>query len=385
MAKRDYYQILDIEKNATEGDIKKAYRKKAMQYHPDKNPGDATAETKFKEAAEAYEILKDDQKRQMYDQYGHEGVRRGAGGGDGGFSMNIEDIFSQFGDVFGGGSFGGGFSGFGGGGSQRQRQRQRRGTDTRIKLKIDLKDIKKGITKKKIKLKKYIACEHCNGTGAKDGNLSTCTTCRGTGQVTQISNTILGQVQHTSVCPECKGEGKIPKQKCVHCNGEGISRGEDIVTIDLPAGISEEMQMTLRGKGHAARRGGVNGDLIVTFEEIEHPYLKREGADLLYNLNISIPDAIMGTKVEIPSVEGSLNINTEPGVQPGKVLRLRGKGLPVYNSHRTGDLLVRVQIYIPQTLNREEKKVIQKLKNSENFKPQDTRSFFDKVKDNFGL
>lgn len=381
MTKKDYYEILDISKNASEIEIKKAYRKKAMKYHPDKNPGDMTAETKFKEAAEAYEILRDEQKRKMYDQYGHEGLRRGAGGGAGGFSMNVEDIFSQFGDIFGGGSFGGGFSGFGGG----QRQRRRKGQNTRIKLKIDLKDVQKGISKKKIKLKKYIACEHCNGTGAKNGNLSTCSTCGGAGQVTQVSNTILGQVQHTSVCPTCKGEGKIPKQKCVHCNGEGIIRGEDVVTIDLPQGISDEMQMTLRGKGHAARRGGVNGDLIVTFEEVEHEFLKRDGANLHFDLNISVPDAIMGTKIEIPSIEGSFKINTDPGIQPGKVLRLRGKGLPVYNSLRIGDLLVHVQVYIPKTLTREEKKLIQKLQNSENFKPQDTRSFFDKVKDNLGF
>lgn len=380
MAKRDYYEVLGVEKNSSVDEIKKAYRKKAMQYHPDKNPDDASAEEKFKEAAEAYEVLSNEQKRSRYDQFGHSGMN--AGGGGGGFSMNIEDIFSQFGDIFGGGGGFGGFSGFGGGARQK---RQRRGSDTRIKLKITLKDVKNGITAKKIKLKKQVACEHCHGTGAKDGKLTTCSSCRGQGYVTQVSNTILGQVQQTVACPSCKGEGKVPKELCQHCGGEGIVRGEEVVSIDLPAGISDEMQMTLRGKGHAARRGGVNGDLIVTFEEVPHEHLERDGSNLHYDLMLSVSDAILGTHVEIPSIEGSFKIKTEPGTQPGKVLRLRGKGLPVYNSHRTGDLLVRIQVYIPKTLSRDEKKMVVKLQDSDNFKPQDSRSFFDKVKENFGL
>ncbi len=381
MSKRDYYEVLGVDKNSSAEEIKKAYRKKALKYHPDRNPDDKEAEAKFKEAAEAYEVLSNQDKRARYDQFGHAGVQ-GAGGG--GYSMNIEDIFSQFGDIFGG--FGGGFSGFSGfGGSSGRSRRQRKGQNTRIKLKLSLKDVLKGVKEKKIKLKKYIACEHCNGTGAKNQNLATCSSCKGNGYVTQVSNTLLGQVQHTVACPACKGEGKIPKEPCPHCSGEGIVRGEEVVSIDLPTGISSDMQMTLRGKGHAARRGGVNGDLIVTFEEEKHKYLKRDGNDLLFNLDLSIPEAIMGANVEIPWIENSFKIKTEPGVQPGKVLRLRGKGLPVYNSSRVGDLLVRVNVYIPKTLNRDERKAIQKLQKSENFKPQDTRSFFDKVKDSFGF
>ncbi len=379
MSKRDYYEVLEVDRKAGIDEIKKAYRKKAMEYHPDRNPGDAQAEAKFKEAAEAYEVLSNEQKRQRYDQYGHAGVNQGAGGG---FSMNIEDIFSQFGDIFDGfGSFGG-FGGFGGG---TRRARQNRGADSRIKLKITLNDVLTGVTGKKIKIKKYVACEHCNGTGAKDGKLETCSTCRGSGYVTQVSSTFLGQVQHTSPCPTCHGEGKMPKEKCPHCNGEGIVNGEEIVSIDFPPGISQDMQMTLRGKGHAARRGGINGDLLVTFEEEPNEHLKRQGADLLYELDLSIPDAILGSQVDIPWINSSFKIKTDPGIQPGKVLRLRGKGLPVYNSSRIGDLLVKVNVYIPKNLTKDEKKIVQKLSESENFKPQETKSFFDKVKDSFGF
>lgn len=380
MSKRDYYEVLEVNKSASAEEIKKAYRKKAIQFHPDKNPGDAEAEAKFKEAAEAYEVLSNEQKRQRYDQFGHAGLNQGAGGGGGGFSMNIEDIFNQFGDVFGGGgSFFGGFGGARGGGSRKPR-----GANSRIKLKVDLKDIATGIKGKKIKLKKYIACEHCNGTGAKDGKLNTCTTCRGMGQVTQVTNTFLGQMQHTTTCPTCNGEGKIPVNSCPYCNGEGIVRGEEVVSIDIPAGISDEMQMTLRGKGQAARRGGPNGDLIVTFEEIEHDKLIRQGNDLIYNLVLNIPDAILGSQVEIPTVEGSVKIKTEPGIQPGKTLRLKNKGLPFYGSSRIGDLLVKVNVYIPKTLNKEEKKAIQKLQTSENFNAKLDKSFFERVKDNLG-
>ncbi len=378
MSKRDYYEVLGVEKTASKEEIKKAYRQKALQYHPDRNPGDAEAEANFKEAAEAYEILSNDQKRQRYDQFGHAGVG-GAAGGGGGFSMNMEDIFSQFGDIFGGSFFGG----FGGGGRSRG-PRKSKGANSRIKIKVDLKDIAYGVKEKKIKLKKYVACEHCNGTGAKDGNVQSCNTCGGSGHVTQVTNTFLGQMQHTSVCPTCNGEGQIPSTPCPHCNGEGIVRGEEVITIDIPAGISDEMQMTLRGKGQAARRGGVNGDLIVTFEEEAHSDLIRQGNDLLYNLTLSIPDAILGASVEVPTVDGNVKIKTEPGIQPGKVLRLKHKGLPAYGSSRIGDLLVKVNVYIPKTISREEKKVIQNLQSSSNFEPQDDKSFFDKVKDNLG-
>jgi len=378
MSKKDYYEILEVDKKASKEDIKKAYRKKAMEFHPDKNPDNPEAEAKFKEAAEAYEILSDEQKRQKYDQFGHSAFSAGGGGG-GGFSMNMEDIFANFGDIFGGSFFGG----FGGGGGRRKRQNK--GADTRIKLKLELIDVLNGVKEKKIKLKKYVSCEHCSGTGAKSGQLHTCNTCGGLGQVTQLSNTFFGQVQHTTNCPQCGGEGKIPKEMCPHCNGEGIIQGEEIVSIDLPSGISQEMQMTLRGKGHAARRGGINGDLIVTFEETPHTELKREGSDLIYDLFISIPDAILGAQVEIPLVEGKVKINTEAGTQPGKVLRLRGKGLPVYNSSRFGDLLVRVQIFVPKNLSKDEKKLVQKLQESDSFAPQKTKSFFDRMKVTLGF
>ena len=386
MTKRDYYEILGVSKDASQEEIKKSYRKKAMQYHPDRNPGDKEAETKFKEAAEAYEILSHPEKRQRYDQFGHAGVN-GSGGGAGGFSMDIEDILNHFGDIFGGSGAGGSFFGGGfGGGSSRGRSAKTKGANTRIKLKVSLHDIAHGVKGKKIKLKKYIACEHCHGTGAKDGKLKTCSTCGGSGYVTQVTNTFLGQMQHTAVCPTCGGEGKIPEEPCPYCNGEGIVRGEEIVSIDIPAGISDEMQMNLRGKGHAARRGGVNGDLIVTFEELPHPELIRDNSNLIYDLYLSVPDAILGSSVEIPTVDSTVKINTESGIQPGKILRLRGKGLPAYGSSRVGDLLVRVNVYIPKNLSREEKKIIEKLKDSETFKAKKVgKSFFDKVKQNFGF
>jgi len=384
MSKRDFYEVLGVNKNATKDEIKKAYRKKALKYHPDKNPGDAQAEAKFKEAAEAYEVLSNDQKRQRYDQFGHAGVHQGAGGGTGGFSMNIEDIFDQFGDIFGDSFFGG----FGGGGRSQQRgggrTRRSKGANSRIKLKVTLKDIAHGINNKKIKLKKYVSCKHCNGTGAKNGKLINCSNCGGSGYVTQVTNTFLGQMQHTGACPACKGEGKMPAEPCPHCNGEGIIRGEEIVKIDVPAGISEDMQMTLRGKGQAARRGGIPGDLIVTFKEVPHSHLIRENNNLVYSLLLSVPEAILGTQVEIPTVDGHVKIKTEPGIQPGKILRLKNKGLPTYGSSRIGDMLVKVNVFIPKALTRDEKKMIQKLKESTNFDAKSNRSFFDKVKDNLG-
>ena len=384
MSKRDYYEILGVSKDASDEEIKKSYRKKAMQYHPDRNPGDEAAETKFKEAAEAYEVLRSPEKRQRYDQFGHAGMNGGAGGA-GGFSMNIEDILNNFGDIFGGGG-GGSFFGGGFGGSSRGGRRKTKGANSKIKLKLDLKDIAHGVKQKKIKLKKYVACEHCSGTGAKNGNLKTCNTCHGSGQVTQVTNTFLGQMQHTAVCPTCKGEGRMPTEPCNYCNGEGIVRGEEIVSIDIPAGVSDEMQMNLRGKGHAARRSGVNGDLIVTFEEKEHPELIRDGANLIHDLYLSVPDAILGASVEIPTVDNVVKIKTEAGIQPGKILRLRGKGLVQYGSSRTGDLLVRINVYIPKNISKEEKKVIEKLKESENFKAKkEEKSFFEKMKENLGF
>jgi molecular chaperone DnaJ len=384
MTKRDYYEVLEVSKTATADEIKKAYRKKAIQYHPDKNPGDKAAEEKFKEAAEAYEILSDPQKRQRYDQYGHAGVGSAAGGGFNGADMNMEDIFAHFGDIFGG-HFGG-FSGFGGfGGSQRNSQRVRRGTDLRVKVKLNLSEIATGV-EKKIKVKKQVICSHCNGSGASNGSSSTtCPTCNGQGRVTRVQQTILGQMQTASECPTCGGEGKIIKDKCSFCGGEGIVREDDIITINIPAGVMEGMQLSMSGKGNAAPRGGVNGDLLVLIEEEPHPQLIRDENDLIFNLLLSVPMATLGGSIEVPTVDGKVKVTIAPGTQPGKVLRLRGKGLPNVNRYGTGDLLVNIGVYIPENLNREEKALIDKLSNSENMKPNATasRNFFSHFRNMF--
>ena len=377
--KRDYYEILEVPKSASADEIKKAYRKKAIQYHPDKNPGDKASEEKFKEAAEAYEVLSDDQKRARYDQYGHAGVGGAAGGGFGGGSMNMEDIFSHFGDIFGG-HFGG-FGGFGGGGS-RGGQRVRRGSDLRVKVKLNLAEIATGV-EKKIKVKKYVSCHHCNGSGAAHGSQPvTCTTCNGSGRVTSIQQTILGRMQTQSECPTCNGEGRIVKDKCAHCSGEGIIREDEVININIPAGVMEGMQLSMSGKGNAARRGGVNGDLLVLVEEEAHPELIRDENDLVYNLLLTVPMAILGGTVEVPTVDGKVKVTIAPGTQPGKVLRLRGKGLPSVNRYGTGDLLVNVGVYIPENLNREEKAMIEKLENSNNVKPNSAASkdFFSRFR-----
>ena len=377
MAKRDYYEVLGVAKTATEEEIKKAYRKKAIQYHPDKNPGDKEAEEKFKEAAEAYDVLSDPQKRQRYDQFGHAGVG-GAAGGAGGFGgMSMEDIFSQFGDIFGG-HFGG-FGGFGGGRSAR---RVNRGSDLRVKVKLSLKDIATGV-EKKIKVKKYVACSHCHGTGADGADgVKTCDTCKGSGVVTRIANTILGQMQTQTTCPTCGGEGKVVVKKCPHCNGEGIVRDEEVITIHIPAGVAEGMQLSMSGKGNAARHGGVNGDLLILVEEEPHPELLRDENDLVYNLLLSFPQAALGGSVEVPTVDGKVKVKIDPGTQPGKVLRLRNKGLPSVNGYGTGDLLVNVSIYVPESLSDSEKKTLGKLDESPNFQPNKTmkEKFFDKFR-----
>lgn len=379
MSKKDFYEILEVSKTATAEEIKKAYRKKAIQYHPDKNPGDKASEEKFKEAAEAYEVLSDAQKKQRYDQYGHAGVGSAAGGGYGGSSMNMDDIFSHFGDIFGGH-----FSGFGG--NQRSSaQRVRKGSDLRVKVKLTLAEIATGV-EKKIKVKKQVACSHCNGTGAEQGSSSaTCTTCNGQGRVTRVQQTILGQMQTAAECPTCNGEGKIIKDKCKHCNGDGIVREEEVITINIPAGVMEGMQLSMSGKGNAARRGGVNGDLLVLIEEEPHSELIRDENDLIFNLLLTIPMATLGGAVEVPTVDGKVKVTIAPGTQPGKVLRLRGKGLPSVNRYGTGDLLVNVGVYIPENLNKEEKSIIEKLSKSENVKPNATASknFFSHFRNMF--
>lgn len=381
MEKRDYYEVLGVSKSADATEIKKAYRKLALKYHPDKNPGDKEAEEKFKEAAEAYDVLSNEEKRRRYDQFGHAGVG-GAGQGGFGGGMSMDDIFSQFGDIFG--SFGG-FSGFGGFGGGRSARRVNRGTNLRVKVKMNLQEIATGI-EKKTKVKKYVACQHCNGTGAKDGkSYSTCSTCKGSGQVTRVQNTILGAMQTTSTCPTCEGEGKIINEKCTFCNGEGVLMSEEVISINIPAGVGEGMQLSLSGKGNAARRGGVNGDLIVLIEEEEHPELVRDGNDLLYNVFIGYPEAVLGETVEIPTIEGKVKVKIEAGTQPGKILRLRGKGLPDVNGYGKGDLLAKVNVWIPKNLSKDEKKLVEKMKEAEGFKPGsgDKKSIFSKMKDFF--
>ncbi len=386
MSKRDYYEVLEVSKNATAEEIKKAYRKKAIQFHPDKNPGDKAAEEKFKEAAEAYEVLSDQNKKSRYDQFGHAGVGGAASGGFGGGGMSMDDIFSHFGDIFGGGGFGGfsGFGGFGGGGSRRQRVNK--GSNLRVKVTLTLSEILNGV-EKKIKVKKYVPCSHCSGSGADGGaSHSTCSTCHGSGQVTRISNTILGQMQTASSCPTCGGEGKIITNKCPHCAGEGIVRDEEVISINIPAGVEEGMQLSVSGKGNAARRGGVNGDLLVLIHEEEHEELVRDGRDLLYNLYVSIPDATLGAPVEIPTLEGKVKVKIEAGTQPGKVLRLRGKGLPEVNSYGRGDLLVKINVWIPKDLSKDEKKTMEKMAESPNFHPKPgshDKNFFSRVKNMF--
>jgi molecular chaperone DnaJ len=372
MSKRDYYEVLEVAKTATAEEIKAAYRKKAIQYHPDKNPGDKSAEDKFKEAAEAYDVLSNTDKRQRYDRFGHAGVGGAASGGGSGGGMSMDDIFSQFGDLFGGhfGGFGsfGGFSG-GFGGRSRGGASVNRGSDLRVKVRLTLKDIANGV-EKKIKVKKYIACTKCNGSGAEDErSITTCETCKGAGYVTRITNTILGQMQTQTVCPSCSGQGKTIRNKCPHCNGEGIVRDEEVISINIPAGVMEGMQLSVRGKGNAARRGGINGDLLVVIEEEQDDELIRDENDLIYNLLLSIPQATLGDSVEVPTVNGKAKLKIDPGTQPGKILRLRGKGLPSVNGYGTGDLLVNISVYIPESLSSDEKSKIKQLQNLPNFQP----------------
>lgn len=370
MEKRDYYEVLGVAKNATADEIKKAYRKKAIEYHPDKNPGNKEAEDKFKEAAEAYEVLSNPDKRARYDQFGHAGMSGAAGNGGpfGGFSggMSMDDIFSMFGDIFGGR---GGFGGFGGGDYSTNQQRRFRGSDLRVKVKLNLKEISTGV-EKKFKLKKYIQCSHCHGTGAEgNSGTETCPTCKGTGSVIRNQQTILGTMQTRVTCSTCGGEGKIIKEKCKECSGEGIVYGEEVVTVKIPAGVAEGMQLTMSGKGNAGKHNGIPGDLLILIEEEADKDLIRDEDDLIYNLLLSFPTAALGGAVEIPTVDGKVKVKIEPGTQPGKVLRIRGKGLPSVNGYGTGDLLVNISIYVPETLSKDEKKALEKMEDSDNFKP----------------
>lgn len=374
--KRDYYEVLGVSKNATPEELKKAYRKLALKYHPDKNPGDKAAEEKFKEAAEAYDVLNDPDKRAKYDQWGHNMGPSGfgGGGGAGGFhasGMSMEDIFSQFGDIFGGGSFGG-FRQYGSTSGGTRRRRQAKGSDLRIKVKLTLKEIAEGVTKK-LKIPRYVQCQHCNGTGAKDGTaFTTCAHCHGSGVIEQVQQTFLGPMSSTATCPDCNGEGKTITQKCTYCNGEGIVKQEEVVEFAIPAGVADGMTLSLKGKGNAARHGGVNGDLLVVIEEIPDPELIRDGNDLIYNLMLDFPTAALGGSVEIPTVNGRARVKIPAGTQPGKVLRLRGKGLPSTEGYGTGDELVNIMVYVPENLTDKEKETIESLKNSSNIQATDS-------------
>ena len=371
--KRDYYEVLGVSKNATEAEIKKAYKKMARKYHPDLNRDNPKeAEEKFKEAAEAYDVLSNPDKRARYDQFGHAGMSGAAGNGGpfGGFSggMSMDDIFSMFGDIFGGHG-GGGFGGFGGfGGGGQQTQRRFRGSDLRVKVKLNLQEISTGV-EKKFKLKKYLTCTHCHGSGAEGGDSETCPTCKGSGTVIRNQQTILGTMQTRTTCQTCGGEGKIIKNKCKECSGEGIVYGEEVVSVNIPAGVAEGMQLSMSGKGNAGKHNGVPGDLLILVEEEQDPNLIRDENDLIYNLLLSFPTAALGGTVEIPTIDSKVKVKIESGTQPGKVLRLRGKGLPSVNGYGTGDLLVNISIYVPEALNKEEKSALEKMEASENFKP----------------
>ncbi len=388
--KRDYYEILEIDKNASESEIKKAYRKKAMKYHPDRNKGDADAEKKFKEASEAYEVLRDPDKKARYDQFGHAGVNGQGGFGGGGVDfdgMGFEDIFSRFGDIFGSSFFG--EQGFGG--QSRSRGRRQPGTpgsDMKVRIPLELNEIAFG-TEKKLKIKKQSVCDQCSGTGAQtDSDFETCGTCNGMGEVRQVTRTMLGQMVNVQPCPTCQGEGRIIKNKCNKCSGEGRIKGEETVKINIPSGVSNGNYITLRGQGNAGRRGGPAGDLIVLIEEKEHDKFDREGNNIYYNLNLSIPDAVLGTEVQVPTLKGKAKLKIDPGTQPGKLLRMRGKGIVGLNNSGTGDQLLRVNVYMPSELTNEEKKAMESFRESENFDAvnmkEQEKGFFSKMKDVFG-
>ena len=381
--KRDYYEVLGVEKTASEDDIKKAYRKIAIKYHPDRNPGDKVAEEKFKEAAEAYNVLHDPQKRQQYDQFGFDGPMGGSSGfgGFGGASMNMDDIFSMFGDIFGG-------HGFGGFGGRTGRPQQHRGSDLRLKLRLTLEEINQGVTKK-FKVRKDITCSHCHGTGAEDGSgRETCPTCHGSGVITHTTQSIFGMMQTQGVCPTCHGEGQVIKKKCTEGGGTGVTKGEEVVEINIPAGVAEGMVVNVPGKGNAGHHSGIPGDIQVFIEEEEHDTFVRDGNDLIYNLLLDFPTAALGGDVDIPTIEGNtLKIKIDNGTQPGKTMRLRGKGLPAVQGYGNGrgDLVVNISVYIPTTLSHEEKTSIESFKNSDNFKgdSQTKKSIFQRFKNYF--
>lgn len=387
MSKRDYYEVLGVTKSASADEIKKSYRKIALKFHPDRNPGDADAEEKFKEAAEAYDVLSNPDKKAQYDRFGHAGMGgSGSYGGPGG--MRMEDIFQNFGDVFGDDMFG---SFFGGGRQGGGRRQGTRGANLRVKLKMSYAEIANGANKK-IKVKKYVPCNTCSGSGAKDkGSVQTCGSCGGSGQVRRVTNTFLGQMQTVTTCPTCNGEGIQITAKCNSCKGEGRVYGEETLSLDIPAGVHEGMQLSMSGRGNAGERGGPPGDLLILIEEEKHPQLRRNDLDVIYQLHVSFPEVVLGTSVEVPTIDGKAKIKIPAGTQSGKIFRLKGKGFPAFQSYEKGDQLVEVNVWSPQNLTNEEKELMEKLKDAPNFTPgedaknmKEDKSFFDKIKDAFG-
>ncbi|MDR8390354.1 molecular chaperone DnaJ [Aliifodinibius sp. S!AR15-10] len=386
---RDYYEILGVSKDASQDEIKKAYRKLAMQYHPDRNSDDPEAEKKFKEASEAYEVLRDEQQRAKYDQFGHQGVNGGGGfGGRGQYQdVGFEDIFSRFSEIFGSDFFGGEFSGGGRGRSRGRRSSGQPGSDMKLRVELGLEEIAFG-TEKKLKVKKQVKCDECNGTGAETENdYETCSTCNGMGEVRQVHRTMLGQMVNVQRCPDCNGEGRIIKNKCSKCHGEGRYKGKETVKVRIPAGVSKGNYITMRGQGNAGIRGGEAGDLIVLIEEEEHEHFERDGDDIYYDLVLSVPDAILGTEVEVPTLKGKAKIKIEEGTQPGKLLRMKDKGIQNLNRSTSGDQFIRVNVYIPGNLTKEERKHVEALRGQEHFaaenKEDDGKGFFSKIKDVF--
>jgi len=387
MAKRDYYEVLGVAKGASADEIKKAYRKKALEFHPDRNPGDKSAEDKFKEAAEAYDVLSDADKRARYDRYGHAGVDSSGPGGAGGFQgMDMDDILRRFGfdtdDIFSE-FFGGGGRRRGGGGG---RPRGERGSNLRIKVKMTLEEIATGVNKK-IKVRKQVACNTCNGSGARDASsVETCTTCRGSGMVNRVTQTPFGMMQTAVQCPACNGAGQTIKSPCNVCKGDGRVFGEETIEVDIPAGVHEGIQLSMAGKGNAGAKGGGPGDLVITIEETPHEEFTREGNNIHYELFLNIADATLGTKAEVPTLDTRARITVPPGTQSGKVFRLKDKGLPALQSYQRGDLLIHVNVWTPKKLNDEERRILEKLRDMPNFKPtpgKDDKSFFERVKDVF--
>jgi molecular chaperone DnaJ len=383
MSKRDYYEVLGIERNADIGSIKASYRKLALKYHPDRNPDNKEAEDKFKEATEAYEVLSDENKRARYDRYGHAGVKQGQ---DFGTYSNIDDIFSAFGDIFGGGSI---FDEFFGGRthrSSRKRTMGERGSDIKLRLPLTYEEIARGV-EKTIKIKKLVTCNSCGGTGAKDGSgFHTCPTCNGSGEIRQVSRSMFGQFVNISICSVCNGTGKIIADHCSVCRGEGRITGEEKIKVNIPAGVEAGNYLPLRGKGHSGRRGGETGDLIVIIEEKEHPKFIRRDDNIIYHHTISFCQAALGTEIEIPTLYGFEKVKINSGTQPGTMITLRNKGFPHLNSNGKGDQFIYINVFVPTTLSSKEKQIIQELSVCSNFMPNKKSSkkekdFFDKVKD----